>query len=179
MSERRNQNTKVKLVNTKVKIPPSQYNFMEGQAGSSLVAQWLRFQAFTAMAWVQSLVWELSPSSRVARPPPKKAVGTKQRQTTRTYYIALDSAQYEQRANYARALPKLDSQFINAIPKQQSTALRLVLILRVATTSPRKKHLPRPPPSDGPLPCPPRPLPAKRTRWGEPISRWSTAIRGQ
>ena len=72
MSERRNQNTKVKLVNTKVKIPPSQYNFMGGQAGSSLAAQWLRFQAFTAMAWVQSLVWELSPSSRVARPPPPK-----------------------------------------------------------------------------------------------------------
>ena len=27
--------------------------------GSSLVAQWLGLSAFTAAAWVQSLVWEL------------------------------------------------------------------------------------------------------------------------
>lgn len=42
----------------------------------------------------------------------KKAVGTKQRQTTRTYYIALEVTQYKQKANHSRALPKLDSQFI-------------------------------------------------------------------
>ena len=89
---------------------------MGGQVGSSLAAQWLRFQAFTAMAWVQSLVWELSPSGQVARPK-KTVVGTTQRQTTRTYYTALDSAQYEQRANYTRAPPKPASQFINIYAK--------------------------------------------------------------
>ena len=144
---------------------------MGGQVGSSLAAQWLRFQAFTAMAWVQSLVWELSPSGQVARPK-KTVVGTTQRQTTRTYYTALDSAQYEQRANYTRAPPKPASQFINAIPG-------LELILQVVAISPGKKCLLRPPPSDSPLPCPPRPLPQKRTGWDEPITRWNATIRGQ
>ena len=35
------------------------YNEFFKNLGSSLVVQWLGLSAFTAMAWVQSLVWEL------------------------------------------------------------------------------------------------------------------------